>query len=152
MISLYLQWGIEPQYSIKNELICVLIIWSFFSNCATGFGVIGLNPFRIDEWDQETGKLSIYQQRWVFYMFYTFRSFFCIISTSIKPLYDSYHFDQIVLMPPSEENIKNLELALHQREAVMYFYRFLESNEKGSIKKLNWYRLLSLYMDIRCYE
>lgn len=75
----------------------------------------------------------------------------------MKNIYDSYHFEQMVLVPPDERNIEELELALHEPLTVEYFYNYLkdlndESQSKKNVKQVNYYRMLSLYMDIRCFD
>lgn len=32
MVALYIQWGIESQYSIAKEIFAILFIWAFFGN------------------------------------------------------------------------------------------------------------------------
>ena len=53
------------------------------------------------------------------------------------------------MMPPDEGDIEQLELALHEPLAVQYFYNFLDDqlSEDG-----HYFKMLALYMDIRCYD
>jgi hypothetical protein len=92
------------------------------------------------------------QQRWGESVNVALRSIVSIFISCISALYNSYRFDQLVLLPPVEVNIEKLELALHQPEAVKYFYNYLEQAETYSDSKINQFRLLALYMDIRCYD
>jgi hypothetical protein len=53
----------------------------------------------------------------------------------------------MIAMPAAESTIDSLELVLHVPIAIDYFYEYLSKRENP----LN-FRLLALYMDIRCYD
>ena len=71
------------------------------------------------------------------------------------------------MIPPDEKSIGQFENVLHNPVAIDYFYEYLETLEaqeenNGSFvtdenlceygRHTNNFRLLALYMDIRCYE
>ena len=96
--------------------------------------------------------MNLNMQRWGAFILYYSRSILCIFFTTIKNIYDSYHHEQFVFQPPDERNIEYLELALHEPVAIDYLYTYLEQFEGKCAKKANYYRLLALYMDIRCFD
>jgi hypothetical protein len=53
----------------------------------------------------------------------------------------------MIVVPAAENTIDSLELVLHVPIAIDYFYEYLSSR-----KNPLHFRLLALYMDIRCYD
>lgn len=69
------------------------------------------------------------------------------MTTSCRNICDSFYVDQMIILPPHESTIESLELLLHVPIAIDYFYEHL-----GKKKDQLHFRLLALYMDIRCYD
>ena len=68
-------------------------------------------------------KLSLVDLRQLDFFVMTFRSLLCIGITTIKNIYESFHGDDIVYLPPSDErSIETLEGVLHNPVAIDYFY------------------------------
>jgi hypothetical protein len=86
------------------------------------------------------------------FIMFSIRSIFCIIITTCKNIYQSYTSDQLISLPPDEHSIEQLESVLHVPIAVKYFWEYLEEFKDTGSKLDNYYRLLALYMDIRCYD
>ena len=104
------------------------------------------------EYHDELSKLTINTMRWYTFICYSLRSMALILITSVKNIYDSYHIDQSVLIPPDPSQVKFLEDALHVPVAVDYIWKYLEEQSARWPGKVNQHRMLALYMDIRCYD
>ena len=70
--------------------------------------------------------MSLDQQSWGAFFLYFIRSILCIMFTTLKNIWDSYHHEQFVFQPPDENNIEQVELALHEPVAIEYLYAYLE--------------------------
>jgi hypothetical protein len=71
-------------------------------------------------------KFSLNQLRWVDFFFLTVRSLFCILITSIKPIYDSYQQEGVVIMPLDNHSLEEFENILHNQTGIEYFFKYLE--------------------------
>lgn len=147
------QEGVDNLYSIRKEALLVLITWIVFSQAILGVGIVGRNPLSLDFFgDSLLNRLSYNGQRLWALTLLSLRSMVVIFISTIKNIYDASRFDQLQLIPPDERDIEQLELALHEPIAVRYFYNFLDENQAMLRQKSNNFRMLALYMDIRCYD
>lgn len=98
--------------------------------------------------------------------------------TTVKNIWDTYYGEAIVYLPPDVHSIEELEGVLHNQTAIGDFYEYLEAlyqenlmqptednkaseiannnrtieDEEARQYHINNFRLLSLYIDIRCYD
>ena len=120
LLSLYFQWSVETEYMIFNELLMITITW-IICNTAINFVWI-LNGSLLTQ-----GKfLTISQLRWFNFSFIALRSTVCILISTVKNVYDTFVIDQMILRPPDENALDELEMILHNTSALEYFYDFLK--------------------------
>ena len=84
-----------------------------------------------------------------------FRSIFSIFISCVKNIYDSYKPEnQILIAPPDQDKIKELDNVLRIPDAYKFFWNYLEQMMQGTNSDFdtNNFRLLALYTDIRFYD
>lgn len=103
------------------ELFCVALVWGV---CNTLINYAWIIDKSLSDPDM---NLSMYQLRWVDFIFLSIRSLFCILLSSIKPIYDTYNAEQNQIIPPvdnmSLDQFKNI---LHNPAGIEYFFSYLE--------------------------
>lgn len=122
--ALYYQWHVEADYSIFNEILLISITW-IFCNSAINFVWI-LNGTIITKGE----FLTINHLRWYNFSFITGRSTVCILISTCKNVYDTFVIDQMILRPPDENALDDLEMILHNTSALEYFYDFLKDQDE----------------------
>ena len=141
--ALNAQWQIESEYNLFLELLLVTIVWG---SCNTLINYIWIIDRSLQDPDT---YLSMNQLRWVDFIMLSIRSLFCILLTSIKPIYDSYMSEHFQIVPPVDNmSLDQFENILHNPVGIDYFFSYLEEQTHDQ----NSFRLLALYMDLRLYE
>ena len=74
--------------------------------------------------------LTISKLRWYNFSFILARSTLCILISTFKNVYDTFVMDQMVLRPPDENALNDLEMILHNTSALEYFYDFLKMQDE----------------------
>lgn len=121
--ALYNQMNVESDYSIFREILLISITW-IVCNTAINFVWI-LNGTLMTK-----GRyLTISHLRWYNFGFITFRSTICILVSTCKNVRDTFVMDQMVLRPPDENALDDLEMILHNTSALEYFYDFLKEQD-----------------------
>ena len=123
LVALHTQWNVESDYSIFKEILCITVAW-MFCNSAINFVWI-LNGTIITNGN----FLTISSLRWFNFTFILIRSLSCILLSTVKNVWDTFHMDQMVLRPPDENALNDLEMILHNTSALEYFYDFLKMQD-----------------------
>ena len=119
------------------------------------------NPFKLFSINDRNTKYTIDELRWGDFGFIFLRSIGSIIITSFKNIWDSFQPSQQIIIPPDEGKIEDLDMVLRNTLPLDYFYNYLEQLGNNDVvgdtlddkfRNINNYRLLALYMDIRCYD
>jgi hypothetical protein len=87
--ALNAQWQIESEYNIFVELLLVTVVWGI---CNTLINYAWIEDTHLLDMDI---RLSLNQLRWYDFTFLCIRSLFCILITSIKPIYDTYYHENL---------------------------------------------------------
>ena len=69
------------------------------------------------------------QKGFYWYILLTIRSLSLIGISTFKTIYDTFHTEQLIPIPPDEDSISNLESALHIPEAIESFNEYIEQNQ-----------------------
>ena len=83
--SIYVQWNIEKEYSLRTELMLITLLW-FVCKCGVNLNYV----FDVSIFGQRSGKLTLRDLHWFDFAFTSFRSIMSICITCIKSIYDSY--------------------------------------------------------------
>lgn len=137
--ALNAQWQIESEYNIFVELLLVTVVWGI---CNTLINYAWIEDTHLLDMDI---RLSLNQLRWYDFTFLCIRSLFCILITSIKPIYDTYYHENLQVIPPDLSSLDHFENVLHNPVGIDYFFKYLEENSSEV-------HLLALYIDLRLYE
>lgn len=68
--------------------------------------------------------------RWYTFIIFASRSTICILISTCKNVYDTFVIDQMVLRPPDENALDDLEMILHNTSALEYFYEYLKMQDE----------------------
>ena len=133
---------------MKKEMILCGFVWIFTSQLFNICAALQWNLFEVTDSLLGDSLDTLNQEKWHTYVSLTVRSILMIGISTIKSLYDSYHVDQLVPIPPDEDVIQHFETTLHIPKAIESFHDYLACDER----RQNSYRLLALYMDLRYFD
>ena len=85
--SIYVQWNIEKEYSLRSELMLITLVWFV---CKTG---VNLNYVFDKSILTEGQRFTLRDLHWFDFAFTSFRSILSICITCIKSIYDSYQVE-----------------------------------------------------------
>jgi hypothetical protein len=122
--ALYHQWNVESDYNIFNEIFFITLTW-LICNSTINFVWI-LNGTIVTNGQY----LTINNLRWYNFVIFLSRSTICILISTCKNVYDTFVMDQMVLRPPDENALDDLEMILHNTSALEYFYDYLKNMDE----------------------
>ena len=103
------------------ELLLVTIVWGLCNTLINYAWIIDLTV------TDPNVQLSLNQLRWVDFVMLSMRSLFCILLTSVKPIWDSFSSEHDQILPPADNNsLDQFENILHNPVGIDYFFRYLE--------------------------
>ena len=126
LYALHEQWSIENDFNIFRELLCVTFIWNI---CNQFLAFVWIIHPQLN-FDSGDNYLTLEQTKLLLITSIQLRSLGCILTSTVKTIYDTYKSDQLVPIPPNEKDIDCFEQVLRNKLAFDYFFIYLKFNNE----------------------
>jgi hypothetical protein len=123
-LALYTQWNVESDYNIFREVFWITLTFLLCNSCINFIRILNGTIITNGEY------LPVNSLQYWNFAFIVIRSAVCILISTCKNVYDTFVIDQMVLRPPDENALDDLEMILHNTSALEYFYDYLKQKDE----------------------